>query len=127
MTKRDYSYLTDPVLDALIAGEKRLATEDDWWQEDSRDRHNDVTTCLMMALEELSLGSDHSFQAVAEAQNLTMKVGGFVNVCETFDWNDAPERTFAEVKTLQRRAIEARLRRHNIVMVIPAQAKAEQP
>ena len=126
MTKRDYSYLNDPVLDALVGGDGFLKTKDDWWQNDGHRGASAKTACLMLAL---GGKADLSEELAQEAARFY----GFAGYRAAAKWNDAPERTFAEVKALQKKAIEARLRFHNIVVVLPqtehalAQAKGEQP
>ena len=120
LQKRDYSYLNDPVLDALVAAENALATEDDWWQDDGHMGRNNDVVCIMNALWTIPRTETHVRFA---AQEITREIIGIKTYEGITDWNDAPERTFAEVKALQRRAIESRLRLHNIVIALPAKVK----
>ncbi len=114
---QDYSYLNDPVLDILVkASEERLPNKDHWWQDGGHRGTRGSTNCILLAIFRAA-GSDVEHSQPAE--DFLCEVGGFSCSRAAMRWNDAPGRTFAEVKALQLRAIETRLRRHNIIVAVP--------
>ncbi len=117
----DYSHLNDPVLDILVrASEAHLPNKEHWWQEGGHSGSAKDTACIILAIDRAVAPA---YMHAKAAEEVLYEVGGFPGAHEAMRWNDAPERTFAEVKALQLRAIEARLRLHNIIVVLPKKAR----
>ncbi|MFQ5741966.1 MAG: hypothetical protein ACE5HV_00075 [Acidobacteriota bacterium] len=116
---QDYSYLNDPILDNLIGAERRLPNKAEWWQSGGFNGDGKAPRCVMLALDDEAGGGE-----LSPTHKFFLESAGFTSYLAATRWNDAPERTFAEVKALQLRAIEARLRFHNIVVVLQSTKEA---